>query len=72
MKNATKIMLCASDSTFFKDFAENSQVFHKIQVYLQTWNFKNKIQEFFQDFKVRGNPGKVMRSVTNWPQQWLE
>ena len=56
MQNATKIMLCSTDSTFFKEFPKNSSVFHKIQVDFQTWNFQNEIQEFFQDFKVRGNP----------------
>ena len=55
MQNATKIMQCSTDSNFFKDCSE-SRVFHKIQVYFQTLNFQNEIQEFFQDSRVRGNP----------------
>ena len=56
MQNANKTILYSTDSTFFKDFVKNSRVFHKIQVYFQTLNFQNEIQEFFQDSRVRGNP----------------
>ena len=57
-QNATKIMQCSTSRTFFKDFVKNSRVFHKIQVYFQSWNFQNEIQEFFNDSRVRGNPDK--------------
>ena len=45
-----------TDSTFSKDFAKNSRIFHQIQVYFQTLNFQNKIPDVFKVSRMRGNP----------------
>ena len=52
MQNATKIMLCSTDSTFLKEFTKNSRFFPQNSSIFPDM----EIQEFFQDFKVRGNP----------------
>ena len=39
-------------------------IYIKFQVYFQTWDFQNEIQEFFQDFKVCRNPDRNSRP--NW------